>query len=98
MPLTNYDRRLAARQQVEQLLILVATVVSSPTPANVDAAIAAINAGTAANTLIPKPDYSLDGESYQWAGYLNTLAQLLRTLDEAVQRARPFFLTTRMRP
>lgn len=98
MAITNYDRRLAIRNQVEDLLLLVTTVVASPTQQSVDALVAAINAGTSTSPLIPKPTYSLDGESYDWAGYANMLAGLLRTLDEAVQRARPYFLLTKMRP
>ena len=35
----------------------------------------------------PKPDYTLDGESYQWAAYLQMLQDKLLTLEQARARA-----------
>ena len=35
----------------------------------------------------PKPDYSIDGESYSWAGYFQALTNQLEILDHAIQRA-----------
>lgn len=35
----------------------------------------------------PKPDYSLDGESYTWAGYMDMLVRNLELVEQAIQRA-----------
>ena len=90
-PTSSYQRRLAIRQQIEQLLITLTALVSmpNPSPAAVDAAVAAINAQASTYPLLPKPTYSAAGRSTDWTGYLNALAALLRVLDDAVQRAAP---------
>ncbi len=97
MALTSYDRRLAIRTQLEQLLLLVTCVIANPTPANVDAVFTAIGTATALNPLVLKPDYGLDGESYQWNAYRDSLLKSLEDIDKAIQRARPFFFLTKMR-
>ena len=38
-------------------------------------------------TASPKPMYTEDGASYDWAGYVSMLMDKLRELDEAIQRA-----------
>jgi hypothetical protein len=44
----------------------------------------------------PKPDYSLDGESYSWGAYLDMLTRQLETLQKQLQRASgPFEVRTR---
>lgn len=46
----------------------------------------------------PKPTYSLDGESYDHAGYLDMLFRNLENLQKAIQRAgAPFAKTMRGR-
>lgn len=54
---------------------------------NLDAAIDAVVARIGDVTAHPKPDYSLDGESYSWAAYLQILTDQLLKLEEARQRA-----------
>lgn len=34
-----------------------------------------------------KPDYSLDGESYSWAGYVQMLTNQLEVIEKALARA-----------
>lgn len=44
----------------------------------------------------PKPNYSVDGESYSWAEYFSVLSSQLKTLEEALQRADgPFNIRSR---
>jgi len=38
-------------------------------------------------TANPKPNYSVDGESYSWGDYVAMLSNQLEVLDKAVQRA-----------
>ena len=68
---------VAALQMVQdnlvRLLIVVTQAVSNPGQSAIDAVTAAYNTaaqnGTAAGFVVPKPDYSVDGESYQWSAY-----------------------------
>ena len=80
------DNLKAAKFNLSQLLTLVTLVASDPTQANIDAAVTAINAGTYTGTLVPKPTYTLDGESYDWAGYLNTLTDAMAKINDLIQR------------
>lgn len=44
----------------------------------------------------PKPNYSLDGESYSWADYFDMLSRNLKNIEEAIQRAdTPFEIRSR---
>jgi hypothetical protein len=44
----------------------------------------------------PKPNYSLDGESYSWADYFDMLSRNLKLIEEAIQRAgTPFEIRSR---
>ena len=88
---TSYQRRLALRDQLEQLIFLVADAAAKPTPANVDAAILAAD-GT--STLVARPTRLLDGESYDWTAYRQALISQLLELDKAIQRANPYMLVT----
>ena len=38
-------------------------------------------------TQAPKPDYSIDGESYSHASYLDTLTRQLESLNKLIQQA-----------
>lgn len=89
----------AAKANLSQLLVIVTLAASNPTPANVDAAVTAINAGTYTGPLVPKPDYTVDGESYQWASYLQTLLDAQEKIDQAIQRNPfPWVIRSRARP
>lgn len=80
---------------LSQLLVLVTQVIASPTQAAVDAVVAAANT---AGVLAPKPTYSLDGESYDWAGYQTMLIGQQRELMRAIQLAGgPFTVVSRAR-
>lgn len=94
--MTSYQRRLAIKTQLEQLLFLLTTVIANATPANIDAAMTSVNNAVATGILQPRADYSLDGESYNWNAVRSQLLKDLEDVDRAVQRAKPFFLTTRM--
>lgn len=44
----------------------------------------------------PKPNYSLDGESYSWADYFDMLTRNLKSVEEAIQRSdTPFEIRSR---
>jgi hypothetical protein len=62
---------------------------------NLTAAKANVAANLAAMTASPKPNYSLDGESYSWAELFDIYMRQLLTLDEAIERAGgPFEIRT----
>lgn len=65
-----------AKQNCARLILQVQEVIANPTQANIDAIVAAAD-GT--GLLVPKPSYSLDGESYDWPGYVD---RLLETMDK----------------
>lgn len=82
---TNLQRLQAAKSNCIQLLLVVQLAANNPTPANIDAAVTALNSGTYAGNLVPKPDYALDGESYQWAAYAEALTQQIAALNDLIQ-------------
>lgn len=89
----------AAKQNVSQLLVLVTLAVQNPTQANIDAAVTAINSGAYAGAMVPKPDYSLDGESYSWAAYQETLTRQMAALNDLIQKeSLPWIVRSRARP
>lgn len=89
----------AAKQNITQLLVVVTLAANKPTPANIDAAVTAINNGTYTGPLVPKPTYSLDGESYNWGEYLQTLMDALEKIDQAIMRnSLPWIVRSRARP
>lgn len=51
------------------------------------AALANLDANIAAVTASPKPDYSLDGKSVSWAGYLSMLLSQREKLVAAIIQA-----------
>ena len=96
---TVLENLKAAKQQISQLLVVVTLAATSPTPQNLDAAITAINAGTFTGALVPKPNYSLDGESYNWADYQETLTRQLAALNDLIQKeSMPWIVRGRARP
>lgn len=89
----------AAKQNISQLLVVVTLAANNPTPANIDSAVTAINSGTFAGPLIPKPTYSVDGESYNWAEYLTTLMNTLAALNDLIQKeSMPWVVRSTVRP
>lgn len=54
---------------------------------NLDTAIDNLAAKIAEATANPKPNYSLDGESYSWESWLAMLMNQMEVLEKARQRA-----------
>jgi len=89
---------IAAKQLYSQLLVLVGTVIANPTQQNIDAAITAINKGTWTGLLQFRLNYSLDGESYQWADFYSRLLDAIKEINALIQaEAMPFVITSRAR-
>jgi hypothetical protein len=78
---------LAAKLNIAQLLVLVTLAAAkNPTQQAIDAAVTAINTGTYSGPLVPKPTYTLDGESYDWGAYLSQLTTALEKINDLIQR------------
>ena len=45
----------------------------------------------------PKPDYSLDGESYQWSAWEEATIRKIEALNRVIQQLEPFWKCTRAR-
>jgi hypothetical protein len=73
-----------ARRNYARLLVLVTEAVANPTQANVDAITTAL---ATTGKLTAKPTYSMDGKSYDWAGYQRMLLDQIAALDEAIVRS-----------
>ncbi len=77
-----------ARQYLDnlwRLLLLVQQQIASPTQAGIDAINAAYETSKGAGQpglLVPRPTYSLDGESYQWDAYRVSLEKSIRTAQQ----------------
>jgi len=74
------DRAAAIGRVIDNLcriMVMVTEQIANPTQANIDAIVAA---ASAANIVTPRLDYSVDGESYNWSSYLQTLGSLLEQL------------------
>lgn len=100
LPKTSVLQNLQASYEAySQILLLVTTVIASPTQANIDAAVRATMLGTdRAQVLQPKPTYSLDGENYDWAGYQATVLAQLQGLKALMQReGGPYLIRSRWR-
>lgn len=96
---TNLQRLQAAKTNCIDLLLVVQLAANNPTPANIDAAVSAINGATYSGPLVPKPDYSLDGESYQWASYAENLTRQIAALNDLIAReALPWRIRSYARP
>lgn len=47
----------------------------------------------------PKPDYSLDGESYTWTGWRTAVLEKIKALNVLIQNeAGPYVIRSRARP
>lgn len=93
------DNLTAAKFNISQLLVVVTLAAKNPTPANIDAAVTAVNSGTYTGQLVPRPTYSLDGENYDWAGYLQTLTDAMAKINDLIQReSLPYVVRSRVRP
>ncbi len=78
-----------------RLTVLVQVVIANPTPANVDAAVNAIESGTSTGLLQLKPTTSLDGESYNWESYLVALgSEVDKWILRRQQLANPWEIRT----
>ena len=63
---------------------------------NLQTALDGIAAKLADMSANPKPDYSVDGESYSWAGLFQMLVAQQKELEQALQRASgPFEVRSR---
>jgi len=63
---------------------------------NLQTALDGIAAKLADMSANPKPDYSVDGESYSWAGLFQMLTAQQKELEQALQRANgPFEVRSR---
>jgi NurA-like 5'-3' nuclease len=79
------DALQAAYDNYGRILLMVTMQIQAPTQANVDAISAAIKAtGTGTGTLVMKPTYSLDGESYDWVGYQSFIIQQMLNLKTLI--------------
>ena len=45
----------------------------------------------------PRPDYSLDGESYQWAAWREAVLRKVETINRLIQQEQPYFQSSRGR-
>lgn len=72
-----------------RLLLLVTIQCNNPSQANLDAISTAYNAAQTAGTaaagiVIPKPNYSLDGESYSWDSYRQGLEKSVTEVQRLI--------------
>jgi len=89
---------LAAKELYSSLLVSVGLALSSPTQENIAAAVAAINAGSYTGTFLPKLNYALDGESYQWQSYFQWLTDAIAKINALIQaESMPWIVTSRAR-
>ncbi len=86
------DKQIRLRDNVADIMLLVTQVIATPDRASLDALYAAVDA---AGVLIPRPTYSVDGQSYQWESYLATLDKLQETLSKRIQALQPYQLKNR---
>ena len=43
----------------------------------------------------PRPDYSLDGESYSWASWREAVLRKVETINRLIQQEQPYFISSR---
>lgn len=89
MAANNVNALQQALDNMARLLVLTTQAQTSPTQDNVDAVIAAYTTaqtqgGTEGGSLVPKPTYSLDGESYDWAGYAVMLQESILRIQKLI--------------
>lgn len=96
---TNRQVLEAQKANLVQIGFLLSQAVANPTPSNV---VAAVQGLTAAGLLQARPDYSLDGESYQWGAYQRDLAERIAKLNALIQAEsvaeRPWVVKSVYRP
>ena len=96
---SNLARLQAAKSALIDLLILVTQTIANPTQANVDSLVTAINNTANTNKYVLRPDYSLDGESYNWNAYKDSLLKNIDDINGLIQReSMPFIVRSRARP
>jgi len=90
------DRAAAIGRVIDNLcriMVMVTEQIANPTQANIDAIVAA---ASASNICTPKPDISVDGESYNWSSYLQTLGGILEQLRKVeAMMSGPFEIRSR---
>ena len=95
---TVLQKLQAAKTACVDLLLLVTQQINNPTQASIDTVATALNNGTG-GPYVPRPNYSLDGESYDWPGYQLMLTEQIDRLNTLIQReAMPFIVRSRARP
>lgn len=69
----------------QRLIVMVQVHLSNPTPANLDSLVSAIQNSTSTDIPRPQPDVNVDGESYNWSAYLQTLTSMIEKWIELRQ-------------
>ena len=79
-----------------QILIVLTQVIATPTQANIDAAILAIDRS---GVMRPKVNFGLDGETYDWTGYQTFVLDAIDKINKLTQlEVSPFEIVSRYRP
>lgn len=93
-PTTTLAALERARENCGRLFLLVQEIQLNPSAANIDAIVAQAQDAQ----LTPKPTTSVDGESYDWAGYQAGLLEQMDRLTDLINRiSGPWEIRTRAR-
>lgn len=71
-----------ARENCARLVLLVQEAMASPDQATIDSIVATATS----NNLVPKPTYSLDGESYNWESYMESLLRQMDKMTDLINK------------
>ena len=71
-----------ARENAARILLLVQEQIANPSQAAVDAIVAQAKD----SNLVAKPTYGLDGESYNWESYQESLLRQIDRLTDLINR------------
>lgn len=80
MAASNVERLQRGLDNCTRLYLMVQEVMASPTQSAIDAVVEA----AADATLVPKPRYDLDGESYDWPAYAESLLKQADDLQKLI--------------
>ena len=69
------------KDNMYRILLLVEEQIANPSQANIDSIVAA---AATAGTVVPKPQYSLDGESYSWPAYAESLHKRIGEVNDMI--------------
>jgi hypothetical protein len=89
MTVNNVAALQRAQDNCCRLLLLVQEVIATPTQSNIDAVVAA---GEGTGSLVPQPSYGLDGETYDWPGYQESLLRQIDRLQSLIIKLGGTFL------